>query len=1043
MRRELQPLHLARVHEFMRRLENGRVFADRAPLSAVCRVTDEIVPFARRRADKAAFRPVAVGDKWGDAWQSAWFHVTGEGPAAGRGHDVALHFNVNGEALVFDADGCPLYGLTSQSVFAHDYGKDIFRLFEPCQGGERVDLWIEASASGLFGVNRKPWAERMAPERHGDYAGRVVSLELVRFDTTLWHYWLDLRVLRDLCEALPAGEPRRTRILTTLSRSIDVFAENRANAAAARATLRRALDVPPNPADLEVIAVGHAHIDTAWLWPMAETVRKTARTFASQLGLIARYPGYIFGASQPQLYAFVKRHYPALYAKIRQAVAEGRWECQGGMWVEADCNLTSGESLVRQILHGKNFFRDEFGVDVDNLWLPDVFGYSAALPQILRKAGIDFFLTQKISWNQHNEFPRNTFRWRGIDGSEVLAHFPPENTYNAALLPRSLREAQTRFKENDRLDSFISLFGIGDGGGGPREEHVEQGLRCAALNGAPRVRFGTAAEFFATLRPRAAELGTWVGELYLELHRGTLTSQAAVKRGNRKLELRLRETEMFLSLLPLAAYPREALDGVWKTLLVNQFHDILPGSSIRKVYEDTARDHARAMKECDRLTAWAAARLLQAEDDALTLFNSLGTPCTAPVVLPADWAGREVRDTAGRPVAVQTEGEHAVAAVTVPPYGFATLRRGGPTPTPPPPADLGLVLENDLVRYEFAPDAVVTRILDKRTGRELLPAKGRGNLLSLYEDRPHNWDAWDIDIWYEGQLVEHARPVASATFCNGPVRRGLLFELAIGEGSRIRQRVTLPAGSRRLDFETQVDWRECHRMLRVSFDTRISVAEATCDIQYGYLRRPTHRNTSWDLARFEVAAHRYADISDLDEGMALLNDCKYGYRLADGTLDLNLLRSPTDPDPDADFGEHIFTYALLPHDGTLPDSEVIPQAAMLNQSPLLFPGRAPRRGLTLPCTIDSTGISMEVLKKAEKEECLVVRLVETRGRRSRGVLAVASGGRLVETNLMEWTDGPALDASAPVELTLEPFEIRTYKIVAAGTETPDSGRRTA
>lgn len=1038
MRRELHALHVLRLKEFIGRLGKGLVHADSVPLQARCRVSDTAVPFARRRAGRAAFRPIAAGAEWGHAWQSAWFHVTGRVPEGWAGTDVALRFNANGEALVFDGDGQPRYGLTGGSIFDGDYCKDIYRLHEPCRGGERVDLWIEATASGLFGIKREPGAGRLAPGRHGHYSGRLVTLELVRFDTAVWHLWLDMRVLLDLQAALPADAPRRVRLIEAMSRAIDVFGENRARAAAARAVLAQVMALPPNPADLDVTAVGHAHIDVGWLWPVRESIRKTARTFASQLALIERYPGYVFGASQPQLYAFVKEHYPALYARVKQAVKRGRWECQGAMWVEADCNVPSGESLARQILHGKNFFRDEFGVDVRNLWLPDVFGYSAALPQILRRAGVDFFLTQKLSWSVHNEFPFNTFRWRGIDGSEVVTHFPPENTYNGSLLPGPLLEAQRRFKENGLLDGFASLFGIGDGGGGPREEHVEQGLRCRALNGCPRVRFGTAESYFKRLRARAGDLESWEGELYLEKHRGTLTTQAAVKRGNRKLELKLRETEMFLAMLPLADYPRADLDRIWKRLLINQFHDILPGSSIRLVYEDTVPEHAAAMAECDRLIARAARRLLPARRDALTLMNSLGVPFTAPTLLPADWKGHTVLDAEGRELPAQDEAGGVAVAVTLPPYSLTTVRRGPARRRAPARAGAASrVLENDLIRYEFDERAVVTRIYDKQRRAELLAGGGQGNLLALYEDRPHNFDAWDVDIWYRRQFVENARPIAWRRCCDGPVRQGLRFELAVGAGSRLTQQVTLAAHSRRLDFETQADWREAHRMLRVSFATGVRAAEAACDIQYGYLRRPTHANTSWDMARFEVPAHRYVDLSDLEQGMALLNDCKYGYRIAGGVLDLNLLRSPTDPDPDADLGRHLFTYSLLPHAGTLVESDVMAQAAMLNQPPLALPGRSITRASALPCRLEAEGISLEVLKKAEKEECLVLRLVETRGCHSSGVLTLPAGSKLIPTDLMEWRDGrPLAAAGGQATVTLAPFEIRTYKVVPAVPRRP-------
>ena len=1034
MRRELHDLHVAHLREFLARLPEA-ILSDRAPLAATCRVTDSPVPFARRRGHPGESRPVRIGDVWGSAWQSAWFHLTGRVPRAWRGADVALRFDANGESLVFDASGCPRYGLTNGSVFSGEFRKDLCRLFEPCAGGEKVDLWIEAAAYGLFGINRHGDPRRDAPERHGNYTGRVVQMELVRLETEVWRYWLDIEVLFNLLESLEQESPRRNRLLETMLRSTDVFeVRGVAGVGEARRVLAGALEVPPNPADLSVTAVGHAHIDVGWLWPVEEGTRKAARTFASQIALIERYPGYIFGASQPHLYAEVKAHYPALFEKIRAAVAAGRWECQGAMWVEADCNVTGGESLVRQVLHGKNFFRDEFGVDVRNLWLPDVFGYSAALPQILRRAGVDAFLTQKISWNQHNTFPFNTFRWQGIDGTEIVTHFPPENTYNSNLLPGDLRAAQNRFKENGVLDGFISLFGIGDGGGGPREEHVEHGLRCRALNGAPRVAFGRADAFFDRLRAGADRLETWRGELYLEIHRGTYTTQARTKRGNRKLELRLRETEMFLSMLPLEHYPQAELDVVWKRLLTRQFHDILPGSSIHRVYEEAERQYAEGLAACDRLMARAARSLLRADADSVTLFNSLGTPFTAPFRLDASWKGHRILTADGAEVATQDEPDGVLVSLPLPPYSLTTLRRGAARRRAAPrPAPGARVLENALIRYTFSESAVITGIFDKVRNRELLPPGGRGNLLALYADRPHNYDAWEVDPWYEQARVGLARPVACAGLRAGPVRDTLDFDLAIGEQTTIRQRIGLSRESRRLTFETRVDWQEIHRMLRVSFDTGIDAPEAACEIQYGYLRRPTHRNTSWEMARFEVAAHRYVDLSDNQSGVALLNDCKYGHKLDGRCLDLNLLRSPVHPDPDADIGGQVFTYALLPHEGTLIASDVMAEAAMLNQPPVALHGRAARPGTALPCTLDGEGLSLEVLKKAEREACLVLRLVETRGCRARGVLTLPAGAELVETDIMEWNDGPAHRGSRRVEVALSPFEIRTFKLRGPGT----------
>ncbi len=1028
------------------------VISDEKPFEARFRLSDEPVAFADRRAGE--YRAVRPGETWGRNWQSAWFHLRGAVPEAWAGRAVAAHLDFGGEALIFDEQGEPVHALTRGSVFDHAYNRDFHFLCDACRGGENVELWIETAAQHLFGLDVQPDPALGDPDRCGAYAAVARRLHLVLFEREVWHLWLDGEVLFQVMETQPAGSVRRARVLRALLAAADAFGDEAARAPAARAILRRELERPASSSDLASVAVGHAHIDVGWLWPVRESIRKAGRTFASQVDLVRRYPGYVFGASQPQLYAFVKQHYPGLYRRVQECVRAGSWEAQGGMWVEADCNLASGESLVRQILHGKNFFRDEFGVDVRHLWLPDIFGYSAALPQILKRSGIDYFLTIKISWNQFNAFPHTSFRWRGLDGSEVLAHFPPEFEYNSATDPRGLVKARDNFAEKDRLEEFMTLFGTGDGGGGPQERHIEMALRQADLEGTPRVSFGRAADFFERLSQRSGELATWVGELYLELHRGTLTTQALVKKMNRRLEFKFREVEMLFSALPLSGYPGRELDQLWKQFLTLQFHDILPGSSIRRVYEDTHREHREIEASLVKLAAIAADRLFERAPDAIALFNPLSTPHRRPFVLPAGWKGCAI-EGAGRVLAFQPGGAEGSATLLagellssggrdarapvptvlleVEPLGFATLLRrdtAAPVAVGHAPGDK-LVLENDLMRYEFANDGTLARAFDKELRREVLA--GPGNLLALYVDRPNAWDAWDVDITYENQRAETARLLTSERLPGGPALQGLRLAFSVGS-SRVDQEVLLAAGSRRLEFRTAVDWRERHRMLRVSFATAVRAERATFEIQYGRVERFTHRNTSIEMARFESCAHRYVDLSDGQYGVALLNDCKYGHKVLDGVLDLNLLRSPTHPDPEADRGQHEFTYALLPHPGGLVGSTVIAEAAALNQPLAAFPGfrAAPA---ALPLRAEGAGVSLEVLKKAEKEDLLVARLVETEGRRSAGrLLPTAPGGSLAECDLMEWNDGAWRAFSAPLEVELGPFEIRTYKLKKNSSE---------
>lgn len=1040
---KVERLVLRRLERWEARLRESRI-AEEVPLAATVSTTRVAVPFAERRRVEGGL--ISEDEIWGRAWEVVWFHLCGRVPEAWHGRSVAARLDLGGEGLVCRDTGEIVQGISVGSTWDPSFRRELVPLFESAVGGEEIDLWVEVSAAALFGVSLEADPSPKDPERHGRWEPRVRTLRLAALDEEVWQFAQDLRVLLGLIRRLPERGTRRARLLQAGGAAADLYAGQRNRLRMSRDIVVRELYKPATATAPTVTAVGHAHIDTAWLWPVDEGVRKCARTFSTQLRLLERYPDYHFGASQAQHYAFMKDQYPALFAEIRRRVEEGRWEVQGGMWVEADCNLPDGESLVRQLLHGMRFFREALGVTVDNLWLPDVFGYSAALPQILRRCGIDALITQKISWNQFNDFPHTTFNWTGIDGSTVIAHFPPENNYNGALDPESLIQGEENFRERGFLDGFLSLFGVGDGGGGPHEDHIERGRRMHDLEGAPRVRFAPAREFLAGLRKRQAELSSWVGELYLELHRGTLTSQAEVKRGNRRLEEWLRVTELLWSALPLEEYPAAELDAGWKILLLNQFHDILPGSSIGRVYERTRREHAEVITVCERLCARAAEQLGQREAGSLVLFQPHSHSFQGGVELPESWRGHAVLDAAGRPLPVQDEEGVSLVEVSLPAFAFATLRRvdavpgaaaepaGGEVPVTTVGAGRGLVpasdtliLENDLIRYRFDSHGGLIEAWDRQAGREVLEPQSRGNILTLYEDRPNDWDAWDLDLFYEGAVLEVAQAQATERRSDGPVCRTVRFRYRLGH-SEITQDVRLGLRSKRLDFRTFVGWRERHRLLRVAFPVAVRAAEASFEIQYGFLRRPTHRNTRWDVARFESVAHRFVDLSADGYGVALLNDSKYGHKVQGHTLDLALLRSPSNPDADCDRGEHRFTYSLLPHRGGLEDSEVLAEAAALNRPPLLFDGFS-GGGRRYPVRLEGEGLSLAVVKKAEGESSRILRLVETQGRTSRGRLILEpAAGTLVECDLVEWNDhGMPVEVAGPVELELRPFEIRTYR----------------
>ncbi|MFW6303047.1 MAG: alpha-mannosidase, partial [Candidatus Sumerlaeota bacterium] len=937
MRKALRKLYLQKANRFYNNILS-EILGDSIEMNAEVWVCGEAVPFKDRL--KGSYAPLPLEQEVGELWDYAWVRLTARIPEEWKNKNIALNLNLERESLIFDREGCPLYGLTTGSVHNTHYKKTIFNIPADWLQEDELEIWVEAAAAHWIGVGRIC----------------IHEMNLYEWNEKAWHLSLDTEVLLNLCERLPETSPRRQRILRALHETGNCYAKDHGALDEVQKILQPQLDKPASASDLTTYAVGHAHIDTGWMWPVSTTHGKVRRTFASQVALMEKYPDYVFGASQPQHYAMLKEQYPNLYAKIKDFVKKGQWELQGAMWVESDCNVTSGESLVRQVLHGKNYYMDEFGVDVRNLWLPDVFGYSAAMPQILRRAGVDTFLTQKISWSQFNTFPHHTFLWRGIDGTEILTHFPPEDTYNSMLHPSGMLKAQERFTESDCIDAFATLFGMGDGGGGPKEEVVERGLRMRDFEGTPRVKFAPAQELFDYLHTCKDNLETWSGELYLELHRGTLTTQAHVKQGNRRLENRLREVEFFCSLLPSEDYPIDTLDKLWKELLINQFHDILPGSSVTEVYRDTLAQYESIEAECDELVTVAAAKILEADEASVTYLNTLSCSYTSTIVLPEGWNGATLED--GSAVATQAIGNKTLATVEIPALGMLSLKKAEAEDVETAPGK-DLVLENDLVRYAFDKNGTLTSAFDKETQREALAEGEAGNVLTLYEDVPQNWEAWDIDIYYEDQAIETASGESAEAIASGPVCNALRFKMKIGQ-STIEQVVKLESNTKRLDFETTVDWDEARKMLRVAFPVDIHVNEATYDIQFGYVKRPTHRNTSWDMAKFEVAAHKYVDLSEADYGVALLNDSKYGHKVHNNVLDLHLLRAPHYPDEGrklgfTDKGRHSFTYALLPHTGDLPHCNVQEEAWMLNRKPLAVAGFKASK-TQLPFTIESNGV---------------------------------------------------------------------------------------
>ncbi len=1014
------------AEKFLERLQQD-LYAETSTLQAEFALTGEHVPF--KKHDALPFHPIKTGEIWGHSWEKAWFRLHGTIPESWAGKDVILLLNLSGEILLYDENGNALAGLCSGTVYSPSYLKERYFLTSSTKGGEEVTFIAEASANSLIGVVMDTDPGLQTPHPYGHYEGTVQKTELALLRRDVWELRCDVEILVSALNSLPQEDYRSKLLLDAVIKAAHIYSGNPDNARSARTILQNVLSFPATASALKVRALGHAHLDIGWLWPVKESTHKAARTFATQLDLIKRYPDYIFGASQPAVYSAVKELYPEIYDRVKQAVKAGKWELLGGMWVEADVNLSGSEALVRQFLYGKNFFMDEFGVDVKNLWLPDAFGYSAALPQIIRKSGCDSFLSQKLSWNKHNVFPFNTFLWKGIDGSRVLTHFPPENNYCSTVQPQNYNAAANRFQESNICDGFLSLFGFGDGGGGPGAEHLERLSRLKNWEFSPKVSPAKAKDFFADQKRFVKDLPEYAGELYLEMHRGTFTTQAKTKYLNRRCEQLICAVEMLSCQLAVADETRKFFEEAWKTLLLNQFHDILPGSSIGAVYRQTEMELGQLQKDLMCYAKKTAEKIFQKEENSLVLFNSLAHPFVGIVKLPETWCGKKITDESGNPVPVQRETDTFYAYVVLPANSFVSLKRLDSTGSEDVEKSLDMVLENDLIRYQFSADGRLISAFDKEQKREVLAEEG--NLLSLYCDRPLNYQAWDIDPYYKKEKLFDLQLSNFHGKESGKVFSQLEFSASFSS-STLQQKIRLGNHSKRLDFITEVNWNEDFKMLRVTFPVDIVAKEAVFDIQAGYLRRPSTLNNSIEMSAYETVGHRYADLSESNYGAALLNDCKYGYSVKGNSLDLALLRAPKFPDFDADRGSHEFVYSFYPHIGDTVNSDTIIQSAMLNRAPLCFDGFKPGETKSL-CRVESNNgsIVLEAVKMAEKSESYIVRVSEAHGQRSKGLLHFNSNDyRIDVTNLVEWEENEQipLTKDGSLEIELRPFEIRTFRV---------------
>jgi len=960
-------------------------------------------PVTPAEALAAAYEPAEIGLPWGPAWGTAWFHFSGQVPAewAGREIEAVIDLGFSGgpgfsaEGLVHTTTGVPLKGLHPRQTYAplSILGPD----GTAASAGDRIEFYVEAAANPeVLGSNAfAPTDIGSKPEPGGKPIYQLARADLAVFNAEVWDLVLDLDALDGLQKELSPQEPRRKEILRALSRALDVldYEDVAGTASDARAELTEVLSRPAHASAHQLSAVGHAHIDSAWLWPLRETRRKVARTVSNVATLAQEYPELVFAFSQAQQHAWVKDNYPEVWERLKKAVADGTIVPVGGMWVESDTNLPGGEALARQFVHGKRFFLDEYGIDTQEVWLPDSFGYTAALPQLVKLSGSKWFLTQKISWNRENKFPHHTFFWEGLDGTRVFTHFPPIDTYNSDLSGRELAHAQRNFAENGAATRSLVPFGYGDGGGGPTREFIATARRVANLESSPRVTIESPTEFFSAAEEEYPNAPVWSGELYLEIHRATYTSQAKTKQGNRRSEHLLREAELWSTAAVVAgkldSYPYEDLDRIWKAVLLNQFHDILPGSSISWVHREAEATYKRLAEELEAIIA-KAQQALAGEGSDQIVFNA---------------APHSRGGVAGLGAGVST-GEGQAATID------------------------GNVLDNGLIRVTIDDHGLITSLYDVAADREVVAPGSTANLLQLHVDTPNHWDAWDVDSFYKNN-VRDVTEVDTVDFSTADGVATVVVTRSFNRSS-ITQTLRLRPGVKRVDIETSVDWHESEKFLKAAFPVDVHADRSASETQFGHIFRPTHQNTSWDAAKFEIAAHRWVHVGEPGYGVAVVNDSTYGHDInrtarEDGgtttTIRTSLIRAPRFPDPHTDQGVHVVNHALVVGAGI---PEAIEEGYRINLPERIVSGAA---GADPILAVDNGNVIVEAVKLADDQSGdVVVRLYESSGGRSRATVTPGfAPASVTEVDLLERHLADHDLKNGGVSLDLRPFQILTLR----------------
>ena len=979
------------------------------------------------------YAPVAEGDIWGGENVYCWFRTSYTVPEELAGRALFLMPHLGGYEGMLWVDGKAM-GTYATKIVVTTHGNHYCDMIAPNPAaGQKIDLAVEFYA-GHYVIGEMPFTERP----RSDFRFAFRSMDICTRNDLVAKFKFDLETLLSLYEALSKFSFRRAEIENTLIKLHEVVYYSPADVSKElfEDALRAGLDVmAPSLARTNgdttvpyVGVIGHSHMDTAWLWHIDETIKKCARTYSNQMNLMAQYPEYKFVQSSSYHSEMIREHYPELFERIREKVAEGRYEPNGGVWVERDCNITSGESMIRQFLWGQRFTREHFNYTSDSFWLPDTFGYSAAIPQIMQGCGVKYFLTTKINWNDTNVFPYDTFYWKGIDGTKVFAHF---NKTHIGMLPGEVMpmihnsDGEDALRQKNVSHSKLMSFGFGDGGGGPQWDQIEHSLRCKDLEGCPKYEYMTVSDFMQRLESEVHDPETFVGELYLELHRGTLTNQHEIKRNNRLSEIALHNLEA-LTVARAIESGEVAADTKFRslqnTLLVNQFHDILPGTCIPRANHQCKEEMTALLAE----TASQAAALLKASDaESYTVYNPSPFERSDVLYLTGDLAGVE-GFRSQKITTVKGEEKLAVAGVSIAPYASAKLVAGAATADTSKFVYDGKTLQTPFAKVTFTEDGTISSFYDLTSNRELCGEGYPLNTFLIAEDVPSAWDNWDIDADIELKLRPSAKLLSEEVVSNGCVEFRIRRSYQLTERSSVTQDMVFFADSPEVRFETMMNWNDDHRLLKTAFDTDVFSDFVRQEIQFGYLRRPTTRNNSVDKAKFEVLNHKYTDLSEHNYGVAILNDCKYAISAYGGQLRLTLHKGGNRPDYTGDHGMHYCEYSFLPHDGGFSAENVVRPAYLLNYKHVAVAGG---EAVAPIATIDDTNVVLETIKPCEDaERAFILRLYEAEGGRTATTLRLPFAPKGVwETNMLEEPQAD-LGASQELQLTLRPFEIKTIKV---------------